>query len=65
MSEAEAARVVVLLTAVAGLVIGGFSLAISAREWRRGSPTWVWALPGVVGIVLISWCLFRLWWWAA
>ena len=64
MRGAEVVRAVALLTTAACLVIGGLSLLVAARERGRGSPTWAWALPGAGGIVLLVWCLLRLWWWA-
>ncbi len=65
MSEGYAAGVLAFLTTAICLVIGVFSVAIAARERRRGSPAWAWVVPGVGGVVLLVACLLRAWWWAA
>ncbi len=62
MSEAEAARVLALLMTCLYFAIAVFSLLAATRERRRGSPTWAWALPGAMGIFLLIWCFFLVWW---
>ena len=66
MREGAVAGILAFGTTALCLVIGGFSLAIDARERRRGSPAWAWVVPGVVGgAALLVACLLRAWWWAA
>ena len=65
MSGGEAAGVLAFGTTAICLVIGVFSVAIAARERRRGSAAWAWIVPGVGGVVLLAACMLRAWWWAA
>ncbi len=65
MREGAVAGILAFGTTALCLVIGGFSLAIAARERRRGSPAWAWVVPGVGGAALLVACLLRAWWWAA
>ena len=46
MREGAAAGILAFGTTALCLVIGAFSLAIAARERRRGSPAWAWVVPG-------------------
>src|SRR5215208_5827964 len=62
--EGAAAGVLAFGTTALCLVIGAFSLAIAARERRRGSPAWAWVVPGVGGVALLVSCFLRAWWWA-
>ncbi len=65
MSEGYVAGALAFGTTAICLVIGVFSVAIAARERRRGSAIWAWVVPGVGGVVLLALCLLRAWWWAA
>jgi hypothetical protein len=46
-------QVVLLFSAVIGLVIGAFGLLVAGREWRNESPWWAWLVPGGFGAVLL------------
>jgi hypothetical protein len=63
--EGAAAWLLALGTTALCLVIAAFSLAIAARERRRGSPAWAWLVPGVGGAALLAACALRVWWWAS
>ncbi len=65
MREGVAAGVLAFGTTAICLIIGAFSVAIAARERRRGSPAWAWVVSVVGGVALIAACLLRAWWWSA
>ncbi len=65
MREGHVAAILAFGTTALCLAIGAFSVAIAARERRRGSPAWAWVMPAVGGVVLLVACLLRAWWWTA
>ena len=65
MSEGAVAGILAFGTTVFCLGIGVFSVAIAARERRRGSAAWAWVVSGVGGVVLLAACILRAGWWTA
>lgn len=49
---------VVMLTSLAGAVVGVFGILVAVRERRRNSGWWL--LPGAFGVLLIVLSLLRL-----
>ena len=51
---------VLLFSSVVGAVVGVFGLVVAVRERKSGSAWWVWAVPGVFGVLLLAMSLLKL-----